>query len=196
MFVSSLSKHLSRILPALPFCVQREVQLPGGGYRTGSSASSTEVWPQERRHWDNLGNLSVDPAWGRGRQMWGDSAPQVPWCSAEVELCSPCSLLAACHPCSAGHGSAPSDGAAGKLRKRPCRQQPECAWKEDGVTVVLGPRRLAAVSVNQLYESLWGQKSNKITEEKPMLPLCTFHLSSHFILPSHKISSLWPDLVM
>lgn len=78
----------------------------------------------------------------------------------------------------------------------PLQQQAECAWKEDGITVVSGPRGSAAISVNQLYENLWGQKSNKITEDKPMLPLCTFHLSSHFILPSHKISSLWPDLVM
>jgi len=94
-----------------------------------------------------------------------------------------------------GHRPALGDGAAEKLCKRLCGQQPERAWKEDGVTVVLGPRGLAARSVNQLYENPRGQKSNKITEDKPMVPLCTFHLSSHFILPSHKISLLWPDLV-
>lgn len=61
--------------------------------------------------------------------------------------------------------------------------------------VVLVPQGLAAVSVNQLYKKLLGQESNKITEDKVMLPLCTSHLSIHFTLPPHSPSGLWPDLV-
>lgn len=146
----------------------------------------------------------MDPAWGGGRQTLESrhcpKASEERCCWAEeVELCSP--LLPPCTGppllcwAQGGHGSALSDGAAELLCKRPCRQQPECAWKEDGATVVLGPWGLAAVSVNKLHQNLWGQKSNKITEDKPMLPLCTFHLSSNFILPSfpqNQLALAWP----
>lgn len=41
-----------------------------------------------------------------------------------------------------------------------------------------------------------GQESNQIREDEPTLPLGTFHLCSHFLLPSPGVSSLWADLAM
>lgn len=41
-----------------------------------------------------------------------------------------------------------------------------------------------------------GQESNQVTRDGPTLPPCTSHLRSHFLLPSHGISSPWPDLAV